>query len=97
MAEKPPRTVAAVMLTISAILLSAPIVDYALSPRGDWLNPLGFEEWTEVPVVAWGTAIATAIFSRHSLSVGFPPCVRRGANSPGGSSSHFGQRRVLQL
>lgn len=75
MAKKSPRNVAAVILTILAILLSAPIVDYALSPQGNWLNPLGFGEWTDVPVVAWVTAIATAIFFA-TFSIRGIPAVR---------------------
>lgn len=75
MPKKSPRIVAAVMLTILALLLSAPIVDYALSPRGDWLNPLGFREWTDVPAVAWVSAIATGIFFA-AFSIRGIPAVR---------------------
>lgn len=75
MAERSPRTVAAVMLAVLALLLSAPIVDYALSPRGDWLDPLGFAEWTDVPAIAWVIAIATGTFFA-AFSIRGIPAVR---------------------
>ena len=62
MRKKSPRTIAGIMLTSLALLLSIPVIDYALSPQGDWLHPLGFQAWASVPPAAWALAIAVAVF-----------------------------------
>ena len=68
MRKKSPRTIAGIMLTLLALLLSIPVIDYALSPQGDWLHPLGFREWASVPLVAWAAAIAVGVlFAAFSI------------------------------
>lgn len=72
MRRKSPRTVAGIILTFLAILLSIPLVDYALTPQGDWLQPLGFRAWTSVPPAAWALAIGVgSMFAAFTIR-GFP-------------------------
>jgi len=72
MPKKSPRTVAAVILTFLALLLSIPVVDYARSPQGDWLNPLGFRERASVPPAAWALAIGVGFLFAAFTIRGFP-------------------------
>jgi hypothetical protein len=61
MRTKSPRTIAGIMLTSLALLLSIPVVDYAVSPQGDWLHPLGFRAWASVPRAGWALAVAVGV------------------------------------
>jgi hypothetical protein len=61
MRTKSPRTIAGITLTSLALLLSIPVVDYALSPQGDWLHPLGFRAWASVPPAAWALAMGVGV------------------------------------
>lgn len=72
MRKKSPRTVAGIILTFLAFLLSIPVVDYVLSPQGDWLHPLGFRAWASVPPAAWALAIGVGFFFAAFTIRGFP-------------------------
>ena len=60
------------MLSLLAFLLSIPILDYALSPQGDWLQPLGFRDWATVPAAAWALAIGVGFLFAAFTVHGFP-------------------------
>ncbi|MDA2939199.1 CPBP family glutamic-type intramembrane protease, partial [Acidobacteria bacterium AH-259-A15] len=60
------------MLTLLALLLSIPILDYALSPQGDWLQPLGFRDWATVPAAAWVLALGVGFLFAAFTIRGFP-------------------------
>lgn len=72
MPKLPLRTVSGILLTLLAALLTIPIVDYALSPEGDWMSPLGFADWSDVPVLAWIAAFAVGVLFAAFTIRGFP-------------------------
>lgn len=72
MRKKSPRKIAGIILASLALLLSIPVLDYALSPRGDWLHPLGFRAWASVPLAAWALAIAVGVSFAAFTIRGFP-------------------------
>lgn len=72
MARFSPRTLAGIILASVALLLSIPVLDYTLSPQGDWLHPLGFRQWASVPPVAWVLAIGVGLFFAAFTIRGFP-------------------------
>jgi hypothetical protein len=72
MRKKSPRTIAGIILASLALLLSIPVLDYVLSPRGDWLHPLGFRAWASVPLAAWVLAIAVGVFFAAFTIRGMP-------------------------
>ena len=67
-----PRTLVGIMLASLAFLLSLPILDYALSPKGDWLYPLGFRDSASVPRAAWALSIGVGFFFAAFTIRGFP-------------------------